>query len=254
MRLSVCMIAHNEEVKIGRALKSVQFADEIIVVDCESSDRTAEIAAEEGAVVFTQPNLENLNINKNFSFDQARGEFILSIDADEVVTGKCGSEILDLVNSNSAQNGFYLPRRNFYFGKWLKHGGHYPDWQLRLFRKERGRFPGKHVHERLQIEGDIGRLRCAFHHFPYETHDEAERKLDFYTTFEAKFLFEQGVKPSILTGTQNLYWRPFRRFVTRYLLKGGFLDGKEGYAAVKMDMRNFRMRYMKLVDMVKIGS
>jgi glycosyltransferase involved in cell wall biosynthesis len=245
------MIAHNEETKIGRALESVQFADEIIVVDCESSDRTAEIAADAGAILLTQPNLDNLNINKNYSFDQAQGEFILSIDADEVVTEKCGKDILDAVNSNPAQNGFFLPRCNFYFGRWLKHGAHYPDWQLRLFRREKGRFPGKHVHERLRIEGEIGKLRCAFHHFPYESYEEAERKLDFYTTFEARYLFEKGARPSLIKAFLNLYWRPLRRFLTRYLLKRGFLDGKPGYEAIKMDMRNFRTRYLKLRDMAR---
>jgi glycosyltransferase involved in cell wall biosynthesis len=245
------MIAHNEENKIGRALESVRFADEIIVVDCESNDRTDEIARSYNVQTYLRPNLSNLNVNKNFSFEQAHCDFIFCLDPDEVVPPACADEIRRVIAKDSKAQGYFLPRRNYYFGQWLQHGGHYPDWQLRLFQRGKGQYPEQHVHERLSIDGAVGRLKEPFYHYPYTDVEEAERKLDFYTTFEAKHLFNQGARPSAVRAFQNLYWRPLRRFVTRYLIKRGFLDGQPGYEAIRMDMRNFRVRYRKLREMTR---
>ncbi|MFH1861645.1 MAG: glycosyltransferase family 2 protein [bacterium] len=247
--LSVCIIAHNEEPKLARTLESVSFADEIILVDCESTDGTAAAAQRFKARVFQRPNLANLNVNKNYSFDQAVSDFILCLDADEVVPPATAEEMRITISENPAQNGFFLPRRNYFLGHWLKHGGQYPDWQLRLFRRGRGRFPEKHIHERLEVEGAVGRLKNPLDHFTYESLEECERKLDFYTTFEAQALHLQGIKPSPITACRFLYWTPGQRFVRRYLLKLGFLDGAAGWLAMRQDLRNFRLRYRKLVSL-----
>ncbi len=245
------MIAHNEEAKIGAALESVQFADEVIVVDCESTDSTAYIAREYQALVLTRPNSPNLNINKNYCFDQASGNFILSLDADEIVSEDSAAEIREIIKSNPPQNGFFLPRRNHYFGHWLKHGGHYPDRQLRLFRRGKGRYAERHVHERITIEPEIGRLRVPLLHYPYNSREEARRKLDFYTSFEAYYLYHRGHRPSLLNATKFLAWFPAIRLLRRYILKLGFLDGAAGWEAIQMDMRNFRMRYRKLCQIAQ---
>lgn len=249
--LSVCMIAHNEEDKIAASLDSVSFADEVILVDCESTDRTAEIARERGAKVFSRPNLVNLNVNKNFSFDQARGDFVLCLDADEIIPEEIRDEVLGILMSEPSEAAFFLPRRNFWMGCWLRHGGNYPDRQLRLFKRGAGRFPERHLHERLNVTGTVGVLRHPLHHFPYETRQECQHKLDFYTSFEAKHLFERGVRPSWLNALKYLYWMPLQRYIRRYLFKLGFLDGKAGCRAVRMDMHNFRLRYYKLRQLVQ---
>jgi len=246
MTLSVCMIAHNEEGHIGEALESAHFADEIIVADCASTDETALIARAFGARVFPRPNLANLNVNKNLTFEQATGDYILCLDADEMVPKETAREILETIRRQPPEAGFFLPRRNHFLGQWLRHGGQYPDWQLRLFRRGKGRFPERHVHERLQIDGPIGRLRQPLDHFPYESPEECRRKLDFYTSFEARHLFHSGIRPAPFRALQYLYWMPAQRFLRRYLLKGGFLDGRAGWQAMRMDMNNFRMRYRKL--------
>jgi glycosyltransferase involved in cell wall biosynthesis len=246
MTLSVCMIAHNEEDKIGEALESVRFADELIIADCGSQDETALIARAYHARVFSRPNLANLNVNKNFTFDQASGDWILCLDADEVVPPESAREIRELLQHSAAEAGFMLPRRNYYFGRLMRHGGRFPDWQLRLFRRGLGRFPTRHIHERLQITGTIGRLVHSLDHYPYQTHEECQRKLDLYTSFEALRLFNEGIRPSALNALKYTTWLPLQRFLNRYLLKGGFLDGRPGWEAILMDMRNYRIRYRKL--------
>jgi glycosyltransferase involved in cell wall biosynthesis len=251
MTLSVCMIAHNEEHHIGEALESVRFAQEIIVADCESTDETALIAKAFGARVFSRPNSINLNVNKNFTFDQASGNYILCLDADEVVPRATAQEIRETIARQPREAGFFLPRRNHFLGRWLKHGGHYPDWQLRLFRRGQGRFPERHIHERLHLDGPVGRLQNPLDHFPYATLDECRRKLDFYASFEAQHLYNSAVRPSPLRALRYLYWTPAQRFLRRYLLKAGFLDGAAGWQAILMDTRNFRLRYRKLSQMAQ---
>jgi glycosyltransferase involved in cell wall biosynthesis len=252
--ISVCMIAHNEENKISASLESVRFADEVIVIDCESSDRTAEIARQAGASVFSQSNEVNLNVNKNYSFDQAHGDCILCLDADEIIPEETRDEILGILASEASEAAFFLPRRNYWMGCWLKHGGNYPDRQLRLFKRGQGRFPERHLHERLAVSGKVGMLNSPLYHFPYETHQECQRKLDFYTTYEANHLYNQGVRPSWRNALIYLYWMPLQRYIRRYILKMGFLDGKAGRQTIAMDMHNFRLRYFKLRRMVKEDS
>jgi glycosyltransferase involved in cell wall biosynthesis len=251
MTLSVCMIAHNEEHHIGEALESARFADEIIVADCESTDETALIAKAFGARVFRRPNLSNLNVNKNFAFDQATGDYLLCLDADEIVPKETAREIREVLRKEPNHAGYSLPRRNFFLGKWLKHGGHYPDWQLRLFRRGQGRFPQRHVHERLRVDGSVGRLQCPLDHHPYESIEECRHKLEFYTSFEAQYLFQSGARPSLPRAFRFLCWMPSQRFLRRYLLRAGFLDGLAGWLAIRMDMRNFRLRYRKLCELAR---
>ena len=251
MNLSICIIAHNEEEKLGDTLESARFADEVIVVDCGSSDATPILARSFGVRLFSRPNLTNLNVNKNFAFAQAGGDWILCLDADEVVPEQTAEEIRGILAGNPRENGFFLPRRNHLLGRRLRFGGSYPDYQLRLFRRGKGRFPEKHVHERLQVEGAVGYLRSPLEHYPYVTKEECRRKLDLYTSFEADYLYKQNVRPSLLQAFRFLVWQPFQRFMRRYLFKLGFLDGRVGWCAIMMDMSNFRLRYLKLRRLVR---
>lgn len=234
MTVSVCMIAHNEEENLERTLSKLGWAEEIIVVDCASTDGTGEIARRYTERVFVRPNDPNLNVNKNFSFDQATSEWILCLDADEIVTGHLAEEIGCTVASGPPENGFFLRRKNTWFGKVLMHGGHFPDRQLRLFRRGSGRFPERHVHERLAVDGRVGTLQTPLEHFPYATVSQYLAKMDFYTTFEASRLLEEGksfTAAGLFIDMAGGAWRFFRR----YLLKGGFLDGWQGFAAACLD-------------------
>ena len=237
MLLSVCMIAHNEEANIGEALESVRgWAGEVIVVDCESSDATASIARSLGAEVHSRPNRANLNINKNASFELAHGEWILCLDADEIVPEPLKLEIERRLSGSPEENGFKIPRRNFYFRSPLMHGGNYPDKQLRLFRRGKGRFPEQHVHERLEIDGLVGDLTEPFDHHPYPTFDIWLRKFDFYTSFEASQYEARNIPLTAASIRHHMIFRPLRRWSERLFLKRGIRDGVPGILAATFDL------------------
>lgn len=227
--LSVVLVTHNEEDILEECLKSVSFTDEIIVVDAESNDRTLDIAKKFTDKIIKTTNKPNPNVNMNIGFEAANGDWILLVAPDERVTEELQKEILSTINSPDAKNGYYIPRKNYFLGKWLKHGGHYPDWQLRLFRRGKGRFPEKSVHESLAVEGEIGFLKNPLTHYSYLSLEELLRKIDLYARGDFKYLKEKGwkVQPT------NYFWffilRPFLVFCQKYFLKLGFLDGLEGF-------------------------
>ena len=248
MSVSACLIAHNEAGTIERTLRSLAWADEIVVVDCASTDGTAAVARRFTDRVHERENLSNLNINKNFSFEQAKSDWILCIDADEVVGERLAAEIRAVTEAPSPVNGYSIPRRNFWFGRALLHGGHYPDRQLRLFRRGEGRFPERHVHERLSLAGPPGKLREVMDHYPYPTIGHYLAKMEFYTAFEAGLRYEQGGRFSagglvgeILAGKV--------RFFRRYLFKGGFRDGWQGLAAAYLDFLSRIVIQFKIREM-----
>jgi glycosyltransferase involved in cell wall biosynthesis len=243
--LSIALLAHNEAANIGAALESVKWAEEIVVVDASSEDATGEIARASGAKVLTEPNRTNLNINKNIAIDACRGDWVFVLDADELIDDDLAGEIRRVMSDGTA-DGFLIPRRNYVLGSWVKRGSQYPDLQLRLFRKGKGRFPGKHVHERVLVDGRIGRLACAMDHHPYPDLATMIRKNEFYARFEADKLFKDGVR----LGTFGLLWRgflkPFGRAVRRLVLKGGIRDGAPGVILIAFDFWNNALRHLIL--------
>jgi len=249
MRISITIIGHNEAYHLQELLPTLKWADEIIYVDCESSDDSIGIAESHGCRVFSRPNNPNLNVNKSFAIEQARGGWIFYLDPDERLPDTLVQEILKVVHSHPQEAAFQLNRRNHYFGKWLRHGSQYPDVQLRLFKRGKAYFPKKHVHEKLQIEGAIGKLQNDMLHFPYLTVSQYLKKFDFYTSFEAKHLFASGKKPNVRYAIKYLITTPFTRFFRRYFLKLGFLDGAEGFFAALFDALNFVVRYFKLREL-----
>jgi glycosyltransferase involved in cell wall biosynthesis len=250
MSISVSLIAHNEEDNLDGTLASLGWADEIILVDCGSTDSTVAVARKYTDRVFTRPNLSNLNVNKNFSFDQATSDWILCLDADEIVPAALASEIVRTAGSGPPEKGFFLKRHNSWFGRVLMHGGHFPDRQLRLFRRGEGRFPERHVHERLDVRGGVGMLEVPLEHHPYPTVSRYLQKMDFYTTFEAERLFAEGKRFSAGTFFLELIQGTFR-FFRRYVLKGGFLDGWQGFAAAYLDFLSRLTVQIKLRELRK---
>ncbi|MBC8146251.1 MAG: glycosyltransferase family 2 protein [bacterium] len=233
--LSVCMIAHNEEGNLPRALASVRgWTDQIIVLDCGSSDRTSDVARDNGASVFHAKN--NLpELSKNRSFEYADREWIFIVDADEEIPKQLWDEIATLIARNPRENGFKIPRRNFYLGSPVMHGGNYPDRQLRLFRRGRGVYPTGVFHERLRIDGDVGELTNAFDHHPYPSFSEWMRKLDYYTNYGASKLAEANVPINASTIRHHMVTRPLRRWVERLVVKRGMRDGVAGVLAASFD-------------------
>lgn len=223
--ISVVISAWNEEAKIKRCLSSVSWADEIIFVDNSSTDNTLRIAKQFTSKVFKRQNNPMLNVNKNFGFSQATSDWILSLDADEEVTKELAQEIHSVVGENNRLAGYWIPRKNISFGKWIAHGLWWPDKQLRLFRRNRGKFPGIHVHEYLAVDGPTGELQEPYIHYNYETISQFLRKMDtIYTESEVQKLMSTHYQLSWYDAIRF----PISDFVKIYFAQQGYKDGLHG--------------------------
>lgn len=222
--LSVVVSAYNEENTLARCLRSVPFADEIIVVDNESQDRTAETAKKFGAHLYSRKNILMLNTNKNYGFERATGDWILNLDADEEVPKDLAREIQTVTRRHPKENGFWIKRKNIIFGKWITHGLWWPDKQLRLFRRGKGKFPCVHIHEYLAVDGRVGELTASYTHYNYESVGQYLRTIDRTSTSEALSLRDMG---------HQLVWYdairfPLSDFLKIYFAQGGYKDGLHG--------------------------
>jgi glycosyltransferase involved in cell wall biosynthesis len=251
IKFSITIIGHNELGHLQELLPSLQWADEVIYVDCSSTDDSFLFAKEIGCKVFQRPNDPNLNINKAYAIDHASGDWIFYLDPDERITPSLAREIREKIAHPDSAVAYTLKRKNHYFGRWLKHGSQYPDFQLRLFQKDQAAFPKEHVHERLQVNGAIGILKEDLLHFPYLSISQFLQKFDFYTTFEANYLWLKGVKPNFSNTFQYFFFKPITRFIRRYFFKLGIKDGWPGLFAVLFDSLNFMVRYFKLLEISK---
>jgi glycosyltransferase involved in cell wall biosynthesis len=177
--------------------------------------------------------------------------------ADEIVYVDCESHdgSLEVARETGcrvySRLNFKLKRRNHYFGKWLRHGSQYPDTQLRLFRKDSAHFPNQHVHEKLVVEGRVGKLENDMLHFPYLNISQFLSKFDFYTGVEAGYLRDSGVQITTINSLRFFLLKPFSRFLRRYFLKGGFRDGLPGLFCAIFDALNFVVRYFKLWELTQ---
>ena len=223
-RLSVVIVTKNEEERIRACLEAVAWADELIVVDAESEDKTASIARELTDHVIVRP-WPGYAAQKNHGLEAARGAWILSLDADEIVSPALRAEIEHVVAANGPADGYAVPRRNIVWGRWVRHGGLYPDWQVRLFRRGRGRFSERPVHESVQVDGDVRRLAGHLEHRSYRDVSDFLARADRYSTLAAEDLVRQGRRVHLW----DLVLRPLGRFVGMYVLERGFLDGRRGF-------------------------
>lgn len=240
-RLSVVIITHNEEANLARCLESVRFADEIIVADSHSTDRTVEIARQFGAKTFAIE-WSGFGPAKQFAVEQATGEWILSIDADEALSADLANEVKEIVAGAPSYDGYDMPRLTNFLGRWIRHCGWYPDRVPRLFRKGRGRFTDATVHESLVVDGPVGHCRCDLLHFSYPTLELYFDKFNRYTTMGAEQALARGER----TGIFGLTIRPAAAFVKHYISKAGFLDGMEGLMISVLSSCAVFIKYAKL--------
>lgn len=222
--LSVVVSAYNEEAALGRCLSSVSFADEIIVVDNESRDSTVEIAKKFTKNVYSQSNLLMLNINKNYGFSKVKSDWILNLDADEEIPKKLAQEIKSLLQTNPKHDGYWIKRKNIIFGKWITHGLWWPDKQIRLFRRVKGKFPCVHIHEYVSVEGQVGELANPYLHYNFETVHQYLTKIDRAATSEALSLKDMD---------HQFVWYdairfPLSDFLKIYFAQSGYKDGLHG--------------------------
>jgi glycosyltransferase involved in cell wall biosynthesis len=238
-QLSVTVIALNQEAHIGECLASVSFADEIVVVDTGSTDRTVELARTYTDRVL-KADWQGFGRTKNYALDQARGDWVFSLDTDERVPPALKDEILAVVASDGPLNGYRVPRKNYFCGRWIRHLGWYPDYTLRLFRRGRGRFRDREVHEEVVVEGPVGTFTTPLEHYSYRSVSEYVTRMDRYAQLAAQELAKAGRGPH----PGELFYRPFFSFLHLYFIRRGFLEGAPGYAlAVLMSMYKFLKYY-----------
>jgi glycosyltransferase involved in cell wall biosynthesis len=223
-RLSVVVITLNEEERIRECLASVAWADEIIVVDAGSGDKTVVLAREYTDHVVIHP-WEGFAAQKNFAIECATGEWVLSLDADEQVEPALRDEIATVLADPSAAAGYRIARRNIMWGRWIRHGRLYPDWQLRLFRRGRGRFVDRAVHESVTVDGPVGRLTTALLHKSYRDVSDFLRRAERYSTLAA----EEWARSGRSFHPIQLVTAPLGRFLSMYVVHRGFLDGWRGF-------------------------
>ncbi|MCH7641626.1 glycosyltransferase family 2 protein [Patescibacteria group bacterium] len=227
-KLSVTVITLNEEKDLKRCLESVRdLADEIVVVDSGSMDKTVEIARKYGAKIYDRE-FDNYSNQKNYAIEKAKGDWILSMDADEEIPPKLAKEIKSKVKSQRSKvNAYSMPRRNIILGKFIKYSRWQPEFERHvvwLFRKGRGKWVGD-VHETVELDGEVGRLENAKVHYQYETVSEFMDMMDRYSELDAGQRVKNGVKFSYF----RLFFDPIYNFLVRYFYRLGFLDGWRGF-------------------------
>ena len=238
-KLSAIVIAKNEADNIGDCLDSLAFCDERIVVDSGSSDDTARIAESKGAKVVPHA-FEGFGAQKNFALSLAQCEWVLSLDADERVTVGLADEIMRAI-ARPAADCYEMPRLSSFCGRPMRHSGWSPDYVLRLFRRGKARFSDDLVHERVVHNGFKARLTQPLIHFPVLRLEDALSRMDRYSTAGAEMLVASGRRVSFITGIVRGFWA----FIRTYLLRGGFLDGREGFLLAVANAEGTYYRYMK---------
>ena len=223
-RLSLCLITYNEERNLDECLSSfASLADEIVIIDSGSKDRTPEIAKKYEARFYTAP-FEGFGQQKQRAVDRASGSWILIVDADERATPSLLEEIRTIIKNEGSLDGYEINRTNFFLGKPILHSGWAPDYLLRLFRNGAGRCSDNLVHEEILVKGKIGRLNATLHHYTYRTMEDYLKKSARYASLSAKEKRKKGAHPSLM---KVLLDPPFV-FFKMYVMKQGFRDGREG--------------------------
>ncbi|MEK7159983.1 MAG: glycosyltransferase family 2 protein [Patescibacteria group bacterium] len=232
-KLTAVVMVFNEEKNIERCLKSLKFADEIVVVDNGSSDKTIDLVKKYTKNIFTQKNNPGeIDLLKNFGFEKAKNDWILSVDADEEVSPELKDEILKVLKPQSTSheprakiNGYYIPRKNIIFGKFIEHSGWYPDPQLRLFKKGKAKFVSTHVHEQVKLEGESAYLSSHLIHHHYNSISEfLQRTIALYAPNEAEDYLDKGYVFSYFDAVRF----PLNEFLSRFFARKGYKDGFHG--------------------------
>lgn len=246
--ISVYILAYNVEAKIEDCIKSVTWADEVIVIDSHSTDKTAHRAQRLGAKV-VQVDFEGFGGIRVAGVKHTQHEWILSIDSDERCTCEAKKEILDIINRNDSKDVYYMPRRNIFMGREIRYCGWYPDYrQPQLFRRDKMIYASEdQVHEGYNILGSIGYLKKPIIQIPFFNYSEMIQKLDRYTELGAQKLLSKKKKVSSL----NIVFRSMWAFLLTYILKLGFMDGWRGVVIAFCNMEGTFLKYAKYKELLR---
>ena len=241
--LSVILITRNEEANLDDCLASLEgIAQQIVVVDTKSTDRTLEIAKNHGAIVSQPPDWPGFGPQKNRALDLATGEWVLSLDADERLTPALRSEILTAIHHSAHVDCFAIPRLSWYCGRFIRHSGWHPDYVDRLFKRGTARFSDDLVHERLIANGQVAKLENPMLHFSFMNYSQVLQKIDRYSTASAEQAFAKGKTSSPLKALLHGLWA----FIRTYFIRAGFLDGAQGFTLAMSNAQGAYYRYIKL--------
>lgn len=253
-KLSVALATYNEEANIKMCLDAVKdWADEIVIVDGESTDKTVEIAKSLGARIISRHNQKNFHINKQIAIDACKYPWILQLDADEVVSLGLKREIEGILRSDeekgkAIKDGYNIPRKNWFLGRFLMKGGQYPDYTIRFYRNGKGRLPQKDVHEQAVIDGEIGFLSEAMLHYPYKNFAAYYHKWQRYNRFAEDLLKTElkhkNIVVKIWVGLKHLLFLPIYWFVWTYGRHKGFYDGWQGFVFCLFSALRFPVSYI----------
>ncbi len=244
--ISALAITYNEEEHIERFIKSLSFADEIIIVDSNSTDKTVEIAKGLNAKVFKR-DFDNFSAQKNFALEQATHDWIVFFDLDEVISESLATEIQTKMDTASEVSAFKV-KRNFYFmGKHIRYSGFQNDAVVRVFKKSDSHYGDSLVHETLKVNGKTETLKNKSDHYSYKTLDAYNEKLTSYSKLQAETLYQNNTRPNFY----HFIFRPFWRFFHQYIIKLGFLDGKEGFILAYLSAFAVVKRYLFLWTMYR---
>jgi glycosyltransferase involved in cell wall biosynthesis len=244
--LSVCIVAQNEQENLPRLLRSLQgVADEIVVVDGGSIDRTQEIAREHGAKVFLRA-FTNHADQKNYAASLASYDWIFLLDADEELSEELKASVRKWKGQPAEFAVYEMPRLTWYLGAWIRHSRWHPDWQRRIYRRDKALFEGV-IHSALCYNGEIGRLCGNLLHYTIRTFEEHQAKLDQYTTAIAKEMFDRGRR----NWRAAMWFASAWSWIHHFLIGAGFLDGYRGALIASMAARGVRLKFQKLGKLVQ---
>jgi glycosyltransferase involved in cell wall biosynthesis len=242
LKVSAIVITKDNERTIRRCIESLRWADEIVVVDSGSTDATPDICRALGARVHVTVDWPGHGPQKNRALDLATGEWVFSLDSDEWVTPGLRAEIERTLAVPDAA-GYAVPRRSSFCGRFMRHSGWWPDYVVRLFRRDAGRFTDDHTHERLKVDGAVRRLREPIMHEAIDNLEQMLGKMNAYSTAAAHMKMQQGKRGTLVTAVAHGVWAFFRTYVLRL----GFLDGREGFMLAVANAEGSYYRYVKLM-------
>jgi glycosyltransferase involved in cell wall biosynthesis len=255
MKFSVVLATHNEETNIEKCIAAIaDIADEIIVVDGESTDKTVELSKKLGATVIETTNKPMFHTNKQMAMDAATGDWILQLDADEVVDDELKQCIKKILKEDSEFSAFWLKRKNWFLGTFLKKGGQYPDPVIRLYKKGKAYLPQKDVHEQMEVDGAIGWADGHLLHYNAPDFSRYITNANRYTSQTANQLKAQGVRLSVVNDLRYLIWKPKMTFFRLFFRHKGFVDGFPGFVFALFSGLHHAIAYMKLGDIYRIKN